>query len=265
MFNDPLGDKGGDYYQNPAERGASGVNAVAFHWSNALDESRVGDGPYAAFWESVLGFIHDGGSGDLNVAQRHGEWGFWGQTTWRDYASENEKDLHTVELTSKWYEGTNANKQGEKFRGATVYVEDNGVGHVYLEVNGTVFSYGRYDGSYSPSSGRFGPVGNEVLLKENHFYAVKRMKENPTTVYQFPNADANAIYKYMDEAWQSGVPAKHGGMVVSTYFLIGNNCSTTTCGALRVGGVNIPNIQTPVGFNLHMKYPNQFGTGYLPR
>ena len=37
---------------------------------------------------------------------------------------------------------------------------------MYLEVDGTVFSYGRYDGSYSPSSGAFGPVGNGFFSRE---------------------------------------------------------------------------------------------------
>ena len=67
MFNDPLGDKGGDYYQDPTGSGSGGAQAVYFHggyqrishasgnhWSNALDESRVGDGPYAALWEVIL-------------------------------------------------------------------------------------------------------------------------------------------------------------------------------------------------------------------
>ena len=54
--------------------------------------------------------------------------------------------------------------------GATVYVESDGLGHAYLETKGTVFSYGRYDGSYSPSSGTFDLVGHGVLLKKSHSF-----------------------------------------------------------------------------------------------
>jgi RHS repeat-associated protein len=150
--------------------------------------------------------------------------------------------------------------------GATVYVETDGIGHTYIEVNGTVFSYGRYDGSFSPSSGRFGPVGPGVLLKKTHQYAVDRMKKSPTTIYSFPNANSNAIYDYMNNAYNSGTPAPHGGMIIDTYFLFGNNCTTVTVGALRIGGVEIdPLIQTPIGFFWNMQFPNQFGTGYPPR
>jgi hypothetical protein len=63
----------------------------------------------------------------------------------------------------------NSAQQGNPPRGAKVYVENDGIGHVYIEVNGTVFSYGRYDGSYSPSSGAFGPVGPGVLNKKEPF------------------------------------------------------------------------------------------------
>ncbi|MDB5014256.1 MAG: hypothetical protein JWQ25_2458, partial [Daejeonella sp.] len=151
--------------------------------------------------------------------------------------------------------------------GATVYVESDGVGHVYLEVNGTVFSYGRYDGSYSPSSGSLGPIGNGVLLKKDHSYAAERMKKYPTSVYQFPNASGAAIYNHLNGTWENGTPSKHGGMVVGTYVLAGNNCSTTTCDALKIGGIDIPRIQTPAGFNIYMKpyspatnsYTNSFG------
>ncbi len=36
------------------------------------------------------------------------------------------------------------------------------VGHVYIEVDGVVYSYGRYNGSYSPASGSLGPYGDGV-------------------------------------------------------------------------------------------------------
>jgi len=135
-------------------------------------------------------------------------------------------------------------------RGATIYVENDGLGHAYIEVKGTVFSFGRYDGSYSPVSGAYGPVGKGVLLKETHEYAEKRMLKSPTSVYHFPTADANAIYRHMNAMYNSGKPASNGGMVVGTYYLIGNNCTSITTEALQKGGINYPTLQIPSDINV---------------
>ena len=136
---------------------------------------------------------------------------------------------------------TASDNSGSISRGATVYVENDGIGHANIEVKGTAFSYRRYDGSYSPASGAYGLLGNEVLLKETHEYAEKRMLKSPTSVYQFPTAIADAIYKHLNTMYNSGTPASHGGMVVGTYYLIGNNCTTITTEALQKGGLNIQN------------------------
>ena len=42
-------------------------------------------------------------------------------------------------------------------------------------------------------------------------------------------------------------------MVIDTYLLVGNNCTTLTCGALREGGIIIPMINTPAGFRDYME------------
>ncbi len=39
------------------------------------------------------------------------------------------------------------------------------VGHVYIEVDGVVYSYGRYNGSYSPASGSLGAYGDGVWMR----------------------------------------------------------------------------------------------------
>jgi RHS repeat-associated protein len=142
-------------------------------------------------------------------------------------------------------------------KGVTAYVETDGIGHVYFEVKGVVFSYGRYNGSYSPSSGAYGPVGPGVLMRESHKYAVERMKKSPTEVYKFPNADADKVYKYINDIYHSGAPSKSGGREIDTYLLFGNNCTSTTVGALRVGGVDIkPTLQVPSSFSDYMKDPS---------
>jgi len=210
---------------------------------------------------SSLGDYRDKYGNDYKLSNEGALW----VTSYTSFADQNSSSGITVEFqTFQVQIGNNGANQGG---GATVYVEGDGIGHVYIEVNGSVFSYGRYDGSYSPSSGAFGPVGNGVLLKKSHSYAVERMAKNPTSVYSFPNANANAIYNYLNGAYNAGTPAVNGGMIIDTYFLIGNNCATTTCGALQVGGINIPMIQTPAGFNSYMhpvdwmKY-EQYGPKY---
>jgi hypothetical protein len=49
-------------------------------------------------------------------------------------------------------------------QGAKVFVEMDGIGHAYIEVNRAFFSYGRYDGTYSPATVRFGIDGPEAML-----------------------------------------------------------------------------------------------------
>jgi len=136
-------------------------------------------------------------------------------------------------------------------KGATAYVELDGLGHTYIEVNGTVFSFGRYAGGNSPALGHFDPVGPGILIKATHQFAVDRMKKFPTNVYQFPNADANTIYNYLNGIYNQGTPNtnKNGGVYTGmTYTLLGPNCTTIVVGALQMGGVNIPDMVSPNDF-----------------
>jgi RHS repeat-associated protein len=136
-------------------------------------------------------------------------------------------------------------------KGATAYVELDGLGHTYIEVNGTIFSFGRYAGGNSPALGRFDPNGPGILIKATHQFAVDRMKKFPTNVYQFPNADANTIYNYLNGIYNQGTPNtnKNGGVYTGmTYTLLGPNCTTIVVGALQMGGVNIPDMVSPNDF-----------------
>jgi len=115
MFNDPMGDQTGGYdeVQPIFHGGYKRISALSGNnWSNELEQSRSGNGFYADFWNAVLDYTDRGGTGGLRVSQRDGVWGFWGAPTTKHYASENEKDLHTVEQTSKWHSGKNANQGG---------------------------------------------------------------------------------------------------------------------------------------------------------
>lgn len=122
MFNDPMGDqtRGYDEVQPIFHGGYKRISALSGNnWSNELEQSKSGNGFYADFWNAVLDYTDRGGTGGLRVAQRDGVWGFWGAPTTKHYASENEKDLHTVEQTSKWHAGvkTGNNANGHRYTG----------------------------------------------------------------------------------------------------------------------------------------------------
>ncbi|GAF05232.1 hypothetical protein [Saccharicrinis fermentans] len=159
--------------------------------------------------------------------------------------------------------GEGAQSQGT----ASVYIENDGVGHAYLEVNGTVFSYGRYNGSYSPSSGAFGPVGEGVLYKKTGDAATKfiadRTAQYPTKQYSF-NVNTTATYNYFNNAYNAGTYNTVDSRVIDTYFLLGNNCTTGVCGGLQAGGSGMPIIQTPAGFVNFMYNVKRMQNGWNP-
>ena len=150
--------------------------------------------------------------------------------------------------------------------GVKVYIETDGIGHAYIELNGTIYSYGRYNGSYSPSMGRFGPVGDGVLLKktgkEAQDFIEKRTKKFPTKVYTYKKINTEKAVNYLEKLYNNGNLNPNGeGKIVDTYYLLGNNCTTTVCNALRAGGINIDIIQTPMGF---IDYNNKLMEGIPP-
>ena len=133
-----------------------------------------------------------------------------------------------------------------------------------MEVNGTVFSYGRYNGSYSPSSGRFGPIGEGVLYKKTGADATKFIKERtgkyPTNVYTV-GVNTDAAYNYLNDIYNAGEYNTVDSRVINTYVIGGSNCTTTVIDALQAGGSGIPMIQTPAGV---VNYMNDLNNGQLP-
>lgn len=142
---------------------------------------------------------------------------------------------------------------------ANVYVETDGASHVFVEIDGIVYSYGRYDGSYSPASGSLAPLGDGVLLKlegknATNFIAERNAKY-PTDKYSV-KVDGAKVKAYYNKLYNSGTPltGKDGyykyGRAIDTYNLMGpggNNCTTITYKALNYGGANIRPAQTPAG------------------
>ena len=161
----------------------------------------------------------------------------------------------------------NGNGQGSN-NSVKVYIEKDGIGHVYIEINGTVFSYGRYNGSYSPSSGALGPVGDGILLKKTgedaQAFIDDRTSQFPTSVYVINNVNANAVYDFYQNAYNNGAVNLDGGRFIDTYFLLGNNCATGVCRGLQEGGSSIPIFQTPAGLNRFLLDVQRIETGWNP-
>ena len=159
---------------------------------------------------------------------------------------------------------------------ATIYIETDGLGHVYVEIGGTVYSYGRYDGSYSPLMGEYGPVGPGVLLKLDGDKALnfiaERTATKPTSAYSV-EVDGSKVKAYYDKLYNAGKPLqkKEGyykyGRVVDTYYVAGpygNNCTTIAYKALNYGGANIGASQTPTGMNYDFRQSGYIKRGYNP-
>lgn len=149
---------------------------------------------------------------------------------------------------------------------AWVYTETDGVGHAFIVVPSAddvddlvVYSYGRYNGSTTPSLGGMGPVGDGVLIRlegESAKEFIKKrlsIKENgilSTNVFELPKADAAQIRDYFDEKFESGknlpegskAKEKYGdqGRIIDQYTLFrlgrkASNCVTKTCEGIIEG------------------------------
>ncbi len=156
-------------------------------WLNAISASinSLNNGNGSNF------YISNNSDGSIKVT-------YWEQ--WGSFTPDGVVQINAAKKT--FYVSLDASQGG----GATVYVEKDGLGHACIEVNGTVFSFGRYAGGSSPSSGSLDPVGPGVLLKKSHQFAVDRMKKFPTNVYNFPDANSGAIYNYLNNLFNNGTP-----------------------------------------------------------
>jgi RHS repeat-associated protein len=150
---------------------------------------------------------------------------------------------------------------------ATVYVETDGIGHTYIEIDGTVFSYGRYNGSFSPSMGGLGPVGEGVLYKVGGQGAIDFINERtsayPTEVYSINVESVNKTFGFFNGLYLNGgennIPNTR---VINDYYIIGNNCTTIVCDGLRAGGASVPRtVGTPYGF---VNWQVRSGLPYVP-
>jgi hypothetical protein len=117
-------------------------------------------------------------------------------------------------------------------RQVTLYIHsgDNLHGHVAINVNGTVYSYGRYGEMDRITSGLTG----EGILRT---YSEKDYleKSKTSTIAQFDlkmsKAQEKSIEKYFQDKISSGTP-KSGGYEIDKYNIRTNNCTTTTIKSL---------------------------------
>lgn len=147
---------------------------------------------------------------------------------------------------------------------AWVYTETDGFGHAFIVVptddevtSLTVYTYGRYNGSYTPSLGAAAPFGDGVLIKytgkdATDFIQERLLKYGESTfAFEFPKADAKAIREHYDKMFASGqIPPEgskaqkeYGGKarIIDAYKLVpaggpASTCVTKTCEGLIAGG-----------------------------
>lgn len=134
-----------------------------------------------------------------------------------------------------------------------VYIELDGVGHVYVQIGNEIYSYGRYNGSDSPSMGDKGPTGDGVLLKYTgkaaKEFIANRTGKNSTRSYTV-SASYKKVLSHFRKLYSSGTANPSGGVVIDRYMLVGNSCVSNCIRGLNSGGANIPiTIITPAGLN----------------
>ena len=95
--------------------------------------------------------------------------------------------------------------------GVSIFIESDGIGHVYIDVNETIFSYGRYAGTKTPQLRSFAPIGEGVLLKfegaERNQFILGR-SDYPTYMYNVDDASESATYNYLNTMYNSGINNK---------------------------------------------------------
>jgi RHS repeat-associated protein len=149
---------------------------------------------------------------------------------------------------------------------AWIFTETDGVGHAWIVVPSAsdvhqyvAYSYGRYNGSTTPSLGEYGPSGEGVLIRHEGQAAANFIKErlsleNGTSTFVFyaPQANAQAIREHYDAQFNCGdklPPDSRAGKqygddarIVSMYTLtpqpggdLADNCATKTVEGIVAG------------------------------
>jgi hypothetical protein len=163
----------------------------------------------------------------------------------KDKQGSNENNSVQVEPTNKKDCTTNEES------GIVVYVERDGVGHAYLQVKNTIFSFGP-DGKISSSGLGSGPG---VLLKLEDAAGDQYVsRPYPTSCYLIKGLDENKIYNYLNNLWQNGKPSKvfNNGMIIRDYSTLSYNCAEVVVNALVKGGMKSLNSLAKSRFTPHV-------------
>ncbi|EJF52003.1 hypothetical protein SapgrDRAFT_0250 [Saprospira grandis DSM 2844] len=131
---------------------------------------------------------------------------------------------------------------------------DGTVGHTYLEVDGTVYTYGRYadlddsSGKDDPSSagGVTAKSGEGVLIKKEGIEAKefnkKYVNKYGAKVFEVEGANSGKIKDHFEDQLKSGSNPTEGkykdkgnAKTVDKYKLYSNNCTTKTCEGVAKG------------------------------
>jgi RHS repeat-associated protein len=132
----------------------------------------------------------------------------------------------------------------------TIYVHsgENIYGHVAINVNGTVYTYGRYN-----SNNIWGPLGSSgegVLhrVSERDYFNIFAGNSNVSAFdIDLTECEENQITSNLDNLYNNGIPdTEVGGKDIGNYNVFINNCVTTTINALpnslrgHLNGYNMP-------------------------
>ena len=111
-----------------------------------------------------------------------------------------------------------------------------------------LYTYGRYAGGNWYTAGTTGPG---VLIKYTGENAASYLKDElykmNAKAFEIKDANQNKVQQYMDNLYNGSSKKpesdnkiiNENGRVVNTYSLFGNNCTTTSCDALKAGGSNV--------------------------
>ncbi len=129
-----------------------------------------------------------------------------------------------------------------------LYIQKTDLGHAFVTTgegkNTVVYSYGRYgalSGISGITSGSITPIGEGVLWRKTGDsaaeYLQEVLEEGNLEIYQINEANDAEVATYYDDKFNKGSsPTDEGkssfnnpaARVIDTYFLLGNNCVTTS-------------------------------------
>ena len=138
-----------------------------------------------------------------------------------------------------------------------LYIQKTDLGHAFVTTgegkNTVVYSYGRYGkiGASGITFGQYTPIGEGILWRKTGDNAAEYLKEvndGNLEIYQINEANDAEVATYYDDKFNKGSsPTDEGrssfnnpaARVIDTYFLLGNNCVTTSLDGINASSTII--------------------------